>query len=168
MLYPDADLARQASVHTESPAMSDTPVTVRLQPRRGYQFDNHFGPGIPDLLTDEPPPLGQGEGPSPVQLLCAAVGNCLAASLQFALGKYKQDAGGIACEVSAEVGRNAERRMRVLGMTARLTLGVPADTLEHLERVLGSFEEFCTVTASVRAAVPVQVQVFDAHGAQLT
>lgn len=147
--------------------MSDSPITVRLQPRRGYQFDNHFGNGLPDLVTDEPPPLGEGAGPSPVQLLCAAVGNCLAASLQFSLGKYKQDGGGIGCEVSAEVGRNAERRLRVLGITARLTLGVPGDTLEHIERVLTSFEEFCTVTASVRAGIPVDVQVFDAHGAQL-
>jgi len=147
--------------------MSDSPVTVRLQPRRGYQFDNHFGAGVADLVTDLPPPLGQGAGPSPEHLLCAAVGNCLSASLQFALGKYKQDAGGIACEVSAEVGRNAQNRMRVLGLSARLTLGVPGDTLEHIERVLTSFEDFCTVTASVRAAIPVEVQVFDAHGAQL-
>jgi uncharacterized OsmC-like protein len=147
--------------------MSDSPVTVRLQRRHGYQFDNQFGPGMAGLVTDEPPPLGDGAGPSPVQLLCAAVGNCLAASLQFSLGKYKQDGGDIACEVSAEVGRNAERRLRVLGLSARLTLGVPGDTLEHIERVLTSFEDFCTVTASVRAAIPVQVEVFDAHGAQL-
>jgi predicted phosphoribosyltransferase len=44
---------------------------------------------------------------------------------------------------------------------------VPAASLEHLDRVLATFEEFCTVTASVRAAIPVSVAVFDSLGAQL-
>lgn len=148
--------------------MSDTtPITVRLNQLQGYQFNNQFGPGIDELLTDEPPPLGQGAGPSPTHLLAAAVGNCLSASLKFALAKYKQDPGVLACDVELEVGRNADKRLRVLGMTARITLGVPADTLDHLDRALASFEDFCTVTASVRAAIPVQVQVFDGHGLRL-
>lgn len=147
--------------------MSESPVTVRLTQRRDYQFDNQFGDGVPPLLADEPPPLGQGAGPSPMQLLCAAVGNCLSASLLFSVRKYKEEPGAIACEVQAEVGRNADKRLRVLAMTARLTLGVTADALPHLERVLAGFEDFCTVTGSVRAAFPVTVQVFDAAGVQL-
>jgi len=147
--------------------MSDTPITLRLTQRQGYQFNNHFGPGVPDLLTDEPAPLGAGSGPSPTQLLASAVGNCLAASLKFALAKYKQDAGNTDCTVDLQVGRNADKRLRVLGMAVRLNMGVPGDTLDHLDRVLNSFEDFCTVTGSVRAAIPVTVEVFDAHGAQL-
>jgi len=147
--------------------MTEPLVTVRLNQRHDYQFDNQFGGDVPPLLADEPAPLGQGAGPSPVQLLCAAVGNCLTASLLFSLRKYKGQPEPLACEVEAEVGRSADKRLRVLAMTARLTLGVPAEAVEHLERVLGSFEDFCTVTGSVRAAIPVTVQVFDAHGAQL-
>lgn len=147
--------------------MSESTVTVRLTQHRDYQFDNEFGDGIAALRTDEPAPLGQGAGPAPTHLLGAAVGNCLSASLLFACTKYKQQPGPLAAEVSVDVGRNAERRLRVLGMSARLTMGVPAEAIEHLDRILGSFEEFCTVTASVRAAIPVTVQVFDAHGAQL-
>ncbi len=147
--------------------MSEARETVRLTQRHDYQFDNQFGGAVPALLSDEPPPLGQGAGPSPVQLLCSAVGNCLAASLLFALRKYKEDPGPLACEVEAETGRNADKRLRVLGLTARLTLGVPGDSLDHLDRALASFEDFCTVTGSVRAGIPVTVQVFDAHGAQL-
>ncbi|MCK6434942.1 MAG: OsmC family protein [Burkholderiaceae bacterium] len=147
--------------------MSDETVTVRLHQRQDYQFDAHLGDGLPPMLCDEPPPLGQGTGPSPTQLLASAVGNCLAASLLFALRKYKQSADPLACEVTLHTGRNAERRLRVLDIQVRITLGVPAEAVDHLERILGSFEDFCTVTASVRAAIPVQVQVFDAHGAQL-
>ena len=52
-------------------------------------------------------------------------------------------------------------------MTARLTLGVPATSLEHLDRVLATFEAYCTVTQSVNAAIPVTVEVFDALGNRL-
>ncbi len=141
--------------------------TVRLTQVQDYRFDASFGPNIAPLRCDEPPPLGQGEGPSPVQLLCAAVGNCLAASLLFAVRKYKQDPGTIGCEVQAEVGRNPENRLRVLGLTVTLKIGVAGDTIEHLDRALAGFEDFCTVTQSVRAGIPATVAVFDVHGAQL-
>ena len=141
--------------------------TVRLDQAHDYQFDVAFGPGIAALRSDEPPPLGQGAGPSPVQLLAAAVGNCLSASLLFALRKYKQAPEPIRCEVTADVGRNPENRLRVLGMQVRLTLGVAAAGLQHLDRVLDQFEAFCTVSQSVGAGIPITVQVHDADGALL-
>lgn len=148
--------------------MSQDRVTVQLVQRQDYQFHNRFDEPVPPLLTDEPAPLGSAGGPSPVQLLASAVGNCLAASLLFALRKYNpQAAGDIRGEVSAETGRNAERRLRVTAMTVRLTIGMPTLGLQHLDRALAGFEDFCTVTGSVRAAIPVAVQVFDAQGAQL-
>jgi uncharacterized OsmC-like protein len=147
--------------------VSEKTVTVRLSQHRDYQFDAEFGGAAPLLRTDEAPPLGQGAGPTPVQLLAAAVGNCLADSMLFALRKFKQQPEPIGCEVSAEVGRNAEGRLRVTAMTATLTLGVPADALEHLDRVLAQFEAFCTVKQTIAQAVPITTRVFDARGAQL-
>lgn len=147
--------------------MSESRVTVRLRQHRDYAFDVEFGGSVPTLRADEPPPLGQGTGPSPVQLLAAAVGNCLSDSLLFALRKYRQSPDPIATEVVAEVGRNAEGRLRVLGIDATLTLGAPAEALEHLERVLASFEAYCTVTQSVGQGIPVRVAVHDAHGQRL-
>jgi uncharacterized OsmC-like protein len=57
--------------------------------------------------------------------------------------------------------------MRVLGLQATLTVGVAGDALEQRERVLASFEAYCTVTESVRQGIPVQVSVFDALGTRL-
>ena len=65
------------------------------------------------------------------------------------------------------MGRNAENRLRVLGMAVRLRLGVAADSLQHLDRVLAQFEGFCTVTQSVGAGIPITVGVVDASGAVL-
>jgi uncharacterized OsmC-like protein len=142
-------------------------IQVTLTQQQDYQFTVHFGGEAPDVLTDEPPPLGSGQGPSPVQMLCAAVGNCLSDSLLFAIRKYKQAPEPIRTTVEAQVGRNPEGRMRVLGIQATLALGVPADALEHLDRVLDQFEAFCTVTQSVGQGIPVHVRVMDATGTVL-
>jgi len=143
------------------------PPSVRLTQQRDYQFDVEFGAGIAPLRADEPPPLGGGQGPSPEQLLAASVGNCLAASLLFSLRKYKQQPEPITAEASAQTGRNAENRLRIQSMQVVLTLGQPAAALQHLDRALAQFEDFCTVTQSVRGGIEVNVQVVDALGARL-
>lgn len=142
-------------------------IHVTLTQQQDYQFRIEFEGNMPALISDEPEPLGGGTGPSPVQMLSAAVGNCLSDSLLFALRKFKQSPDPIRTEVTSEVGRNGDGRMRVLNMTAALHLGVPAAQLEHLDRVLSQFEAFCTVTQSVGQGIPITVQVFDATGAQL-
>ena len=147
--------------------MSDKQILVHLTQEKDYRFQIAFDDGVPELTVDEPPPLGSATGPSPVQLLTAAVGSCLSDSLLFALRKFKQNPEPMRCEVQADVGRNPEGRMRVLRMKAVLTLGVAADQLEHLQRALDQFEEFCTVTQSVRQGIPVTVEVYDASGVRV-
>ncbi|MFN3296953.1 OsmC family protein [Caldimonas sp.] len=147
--------------------MSDAVITVSLQQQQDYRFHIEFGAGVPGLLADEPAPLGGGAGPSPVQLLAAAVGNCLSDSLLFALRKYKQSPEPLRAQVTADVGRNAEGRLRVLKMRAVVHLGVPAAQIDHLERALSQFEAFCTVTQSVGAGIPIEVQVYDGAGLRL-
>ena len=146
--------------------MSDI-VTVSLKQEADYKFSLNFGAGMPVVYGDEPPPLGQGAGPTPVQLLAAAVGNCLSDSLLFALRKYKQAPEPVQAEVQAITGRNAENRIRVQTIKVAITLGKSASELEHIDRALEQFEKFCTVTESVRLGVPVEVSVFDSTGRQL-
>ena len=147
--------------------MSDKQILVQLTQEKDYRFQVAFDDGVPELTVDEPPPLGSATGPSPVQLLTAAVGSCLSDSLLFALRKFKQSPEPMHCEVQADVGRNPEGRMRVLRMKAVLTLGVAADQLTNLDRALDQFEEFCTVTQSVRTGIPVTVEVYDASGVRV-
>jgi hypothetical protein len=47
---------------------------------------------------------------------------------------------------------------------ATLHLGVVATQLEQLDRVLGQFEAFCTVSQSVGQGIPIEVKVLDADG----
>lgn len=147
--------------------MTDKTITVVLRQQADYRFDIQFGEGMPILTSDEPAPLGAGAGPSPVQLLCAAVGNCLSDSLLFAFRKFKQRPEPIHCEVQAQIGRNEQGRVRVLKIDAKLQLGVAGDQIENSDRVLGQFEEFCTVTRSVSLAIPIHTTVIDIRGKTL-
>ena len=143
------------------------PPRVSLRQIEGFQFEVRFGEGMPPLLTDEPPPLGKGTGPTPTHLLLSAVGNCMASSLYFALTKFKNDPQGVRAEASAEMGRNEAGRLRVRRIHVRLEIGAPAAALQHLDRILGQFEEFCVVGQSVAAGIPLVLSVFDGEGKQL-
>ena len=147
--------------------MSGKTIRVELSQRQDYRFDIVFGDDMPVLTSDEPAPLGTGLGPSPMHMLCAAVGNCLSDSLLFAFRKFKQVPEPIHCVVTADVGRNDDNRLRVLHMNAQIRMGVQAASLGQLDHVLAQFEEFCTVTQSVRQGILITVEVFDSAGQQL-
>jgi len=141
--------------------------SIKIKQVDGYKFTVDFGQLLPELLADEPEPIGTGEGPSPEQLLVASVANCLCASLVFALGKYKQEGGGVQAEASCRVERNEERRLRIQNINVEISLGALAADLRRLDQVLAQFERFCTVSESVKAGIPITVSVHDDQGKQL-
>ena len=140
---------------------------VTLEQQEDFHFAIRFSDALPPLHADEAPPLGKGAGPNPEQLLAAAVGNCLSDSLLFALRKFKQKPEPLRTTVETTVGRNAENRLRVERIAVRITLGVPASALQHLDRALAQFEAFCTVAESVRKGIAVDVEVHDSTGLRL-
>ena len=142
-------------------------VTVELKQDKDFRFAIYFGETIPVVYGDEAPPLGSGTGPNPAQLLAAEVGNCMSDSLLFALRKFKQHPEPIQTTVAASIDRNTENRLRVQNISVKLTLGVAASSLAHLDRALEQFEEFCTVGQSVRQGIPVTIEVYDSAGLRL-
>ena len=133
--------------------------TVMTQ-EAAYRFRVRFDQeGMPDLLTDESPPLGEGKGPNPSRLLATAVGNCLAASLLFCLGKARVPVEGLEAEVLTEFTRNEAGRLRIGGMKVRLLPKWTGETAAKAQRCLQIFEDFCVVTQAVRNGVPVEVTV---------
>lgn len=145
--------------------MSDTQqFSFTLEQQEDFAFLIRFDKDIPPLLADEPPPLGNDAGPNPSRLLAASVANCLSASLLFALRKFKNNPGPITTVVTAHMERNEQKRLRVGRVDVMIQVDSPADSLEHLDRVLDQFEDFCVVTQSVRSGFPVSVTVRDGSG----
>jgi len=143
-------------------------ITIDLVQQVDYRFEARFeNPAVPALTTDESPPLGGDAGPNPVRLLVVAVANCLAASLLFSLRKFKNDPGPLRARATASMARNEQNRLRVGRVQVEIRLGVAAAGLKQLDRALAQFEDFCTVTQSVRAAFPVDVRVLDSEDAVL-
>lgn len=139
---------------------------LELVQQRDYEFTVKFDwAGVPDLLLDEPEPLGHAQGPNASRLIGAAVANCLTASLLFCLqGKFRQSPGPLRTRVHGELVRNPQGRLRIGRFDVTIQLAENASALQHLDRCLAQFEDFCVVTESVRHGIPVGVRVVDAAG----
>lgn len=148
--------------------MSEERVSVDVAQLERFRFQARFsGTDLPPVLTDEPPPLGQGRGPNPIRLLAASVANCLAASLLFALEKYHNDPHPVTAHIDVDMVRDESGRVRVGSMAVELNVGKPWADLLRASRALEQFEAFCVVTQSVRAGIPISVDVCDVNGAVL-
>lgn len=138
---------------------------VQLSLRDGLSFNVDFGIDGADVLhTDAPAPLGGGTGPDSEMLLAAAVSTCLSASLVFALKKYKNEVAGLQAQAHVELAPNAQGRARVKSIAVELRLAGTAADFKFLDRALAQYQDFCTVTQSVRTSIPVVVKVLDGQG----
>lgn len=138
---------------------------VEIAQVRDFEFRVRFvGTDAEALTVDEPPPLGKGRGPNPARLLAAAVTNCLAASLLFCVRKSRGEIGTIEGEAQGRLVKNERGRWRVGSLAVTLKLADTIQSLPVLGRCLDQFEDFCIVTESVRAGIPVAVRVVDRDG----
>ena len=129
--------------------------------KEGFTFEATFdaAPSAAPVRIDEPPPLGTASAPNAADLLAAAVGNCLSASLLMCLQKSRADVGSLEATVTARMDRNERGRLRIAGFDVEIRPSVGDLDQRKLDRCLGLFEDFCTVTASVRQGIPVEVKV---------
>ena len=137
----------------------DYKVTIRFV--RGYEFVATFpeSEGFSPIVFDEPPPLGEGSGPNAAAVLAAAIGNCLAASFAFCLRKVRLEPVDVTANAVAHVARNGQGRFRVKGIDVELSPEVLETDPQRLQRCEQLFEDFCTVTESVRRGIPVNVTI---------
>jgi organic hydroperoxide reductase OsmC/OhrA len=113
--------------------------------------------GTPSLLFDEGPPVGDGQGPNAAMVLGAAIGDCLSATLMSCLIRAHVDVEALTATVVTRVGRNQAGRYRISGIEVELCPTVPPGERARLERCQAIFQDYCTVTESVREGIPVTV-----------
>ncbi len=133
--------------------------TIRIQQQADYRFLVEFDQPASTLETDEMPPLGQAAGPSPSRLLAAAIGNCLAASLVFCSRKARVPLEKLSAAVRVQTTRNEQKRLRIGRIEVTLEPQYSSEDQAAAARCLEIFEDYCTVTQSVRAGIDVDVRV---------
>ncbi len=139
--------------------------TIHLEQEEDYAFRVKFDiKKVDDILMDEPPPLGERNGPNASRLLAAAAANCLSASLMFCLAKEDVPANSVKTEATCTLVRNEKKRLRVGRLDIRITAGDELLQSKKLDRCMTLFEDFCVVTASIREGIPVGVEVVNAAG----
>jgi uncharacterized OsmC-like protein len=142
--------------------MSHAAVTtfdVTMEQKERFLFEVAFdNPNHDPVFVDEPAPLGQDAAPNAARLLAAAIGNCLSASLVFCVQKNGGQLHGVRTRVHVEIARNEHKRLRIAQVGVQIVTPPGADAA-LLEKCLPTFEDFCTVTASIRQGIPVDVTV---------
>ena len=142
--------------------------SFELEHLEGYEFKVRFDwEQMPELVMDEPPPLGGRTGPNASRMLAAAVGNCLSASLMYCVHKAEVPAGSVRTRVTCRLVRGERKRLRVGGIDVDLTVDGDTESSARFSRCLDLFEDFCVVTASIREGIPVNVRVLDGAGTRL-
>jgi uncharacterized OsmC-like protein len=139
--------------------------TIHLEQEEDYSFRVKFDiKKAADILMDEPPPLGERNGPNASRLLTAAAANCLSASLMYCLAKEQVPAHNIKTEATCTLVRNEKKRLRIGRLDVRISAGETLLASKKLDRCMDLFEDFCVVTASLREGFPVAVEVVDEAG----
>ncbi len=142
--------------------------TIRMEHLQDYEFKVKFDwEQAAEVLMDEPPPLGGKAGPNAARMLAAAAANCLSASLLYCVSKEDVPAGSVQTEATVSLVRNEQKRLRIGAMEVRLQVGRELTESARMKRCLDLFEDFCVVSASIRAGIPIAVVVVDPAGAVL-
>ena len=139
--------------------------TIHLEQEEDYAFRVKFDiKKADDILMDEPPPLGERNGPNASRLLAAAAANCLSASLMYCLAKEDVPAHCVKTEATCTMIRNDKKRLRIGRLDVRITAGDELLQSKKLDRCMTLFEDFCVVTASIRDGIAVGVEVMNEAG----
>ncbi|NEX19249.1 OsmC family peroxiredoxin [Thiorhodococcus mannitoliphagus] len=139
--------------------------TIHLEQREGFQINVAFDwKRAADLLMDEPPPLGEQQGPNASRVLAAAAANCLSASLLYCVFKEEPPEDCLKAEATCIMIRNARKRLRIGGLEIRLIVADVVKESARFGRCKALFEDFCVVSASIREGIPMKVTVVDQAG----
>ncbi|QIK38616.1 OsmC family peroxiredoxin [Caldichromatium japonicum] len=139
--------------------------TIALRQREGFLIDVAFDwPQVPDLVMDEPPPLGGREGPNASRLLAAAAANCLSASLLYCVFKEEPPPNCLRAEATCILVRNERKRLRIGALEVRLIITEQVVQAPRFARCKELFEDFCVVSASIRQGIPIRVTLEDTSG----
>ena len=140
--------------------MSERSIETKLLRIDGYKFDVNFDVDyLPNMVADEPKPIGEGAGPNAPRLLAAAVGQCMSSSLIYCLNKARIPIKKLETTVKTNLFKNEKGLTRIKNIDIQINLEINEEDKTRLQRCLKIFEDYCTVTQSIRQGIQVDVKV---------
>ena len=140
--------------------MSEKSIVTKLKLKHGYQFNVESDVEyIPNFLVDETKPEGEGSGPNPPILLATAVGHCMSSSLIYCLKKARITIRSIETTVKTCLFRNENGKIRIRCIDVQICLKVNEEDKTRVPRCLQIFEDYCTVTQSIRKGIEVNLKI---------
>lgn len=140
--------------------MTEKGIVTKLKLIENYKFNAEFDVDyVPDIILDETKPDGEGTGPNPTRLLSAAVGHCMSSSLIFCLKKARVRINDLQTKVTTNLYRNDQKRLRIKSIEIEIQLEVEEEDKHRVPRCLKLFEDYCTVSQSIRKGIEVNVNV---------
>ena len=140
--------------------MSDNIFVTKLSLIDGYKFNVQTDvDDISDFVVDETKPAGEGQGPNPPRLLSAAVGHCMSSSLIFCLKKARVPIKKLETTVKTSLFSNEKGFLRIKNIDIEISLDVDQEYNARIQRCLTLYEDYCTVTQSIRKGIEVNVNI---------
>lgn len=135
-------------------------LSITMDQIRDFEFRVKFDKEqYPDLMMDEPPPVGRDTAPNPSRLLAAAVGNCLSASFLFSARKVRANIQSLHTAVKVWYTRNEKGRLRIGRIKVEITPKFDEADAQKIRRCREMFEDYCVVSQSVRTGIDISVEV---------
>ena len=121
-----------------------TEFTIEIDQVKDYEYHVRF---------DNP------EHPGATQFLAAAIGQCLSASLLMCVRKSRVETGLMRTRVKMQIDRSDRGRLRVKNVDVEIDPAITGADQQKAQRCVGLFEDYCTVSQSIREGFPINVTV---------
>lgn len=135
---------------------------VKINRTESMSFKVDFGgEGLEDYFIDEDH-TNEGEmiGPNGTRLLASAVLGCLASSFIFCLKKKNLNVDDLEAEAVVTVARNEKGFLRIKKIDVNIRSKINnQEARKRADMCKKMFEQYCTVTQSVREGINVEVKV---------
>jgi uncharacterized OsmC-like protein len=134
--------------------------SIKIKRIEGYKFEIDFNLDKAEkVIVDEDPPQGKNEGGDPSRMLAASIAHCTMSSLLFCMEKSRGTVDEMGATAFISFGRDENKRLRITGIDLDIDVKVPDADKTKLQRCIPIFEDFCTVTQSVRKGIDIKTEI---------
>ncbi len=145
---------------SQAMAEKEKEYSINIKRIQNYKFEVDFNLDNADrIVVDEDPPQGLNEGGDPSRLLAASIAHCTMSSLLFCMEKSRASVDDMKATARVVFGRDEDKRLRITDVILSIDVKVPKSDEPKLERCVPLFQQYCTVTESVKRGINIKTDI---------